>query len=172
MHNEDTLQLLQQMFFRFFGMDFYLFFFSLARSLSLSLSLSLSWQGIIDSVQKNKLLFIETQDAAETSLALYNYQRACENGRGAILLSVARGRVSEGIDFDHHFGRCVVMFGIPFVYTQSRRLKARLEYLRCHTVFFFLSSMSRCTRVATHLYKGSCPSVCPALFSNDDYCSF
>ena len=91
-----------------------------------------SWyeQGIIDSVQKNKLLFIETQDAAETSLALYNYQRACENGRGAILLSVARGRVSEGIDFDHHFGRCVVMFGIPFVYTQSRRLKARLEYLR------------------------------------------
>jgi len=91
-----------------------------------------SWyeQGIIDGVQKNKLLFIETQDAAETSLALYNYQRACDNGRGAVLLSVARGRVSEGIDFDHHFGRCVVMFGIPFVYTQSRKLKARLEYLR------------------------------------------
>ena len=25
--------------------------------------------------------------------------KACENGRGAILLSVARGKVSEGIDF-------------------------------------------------------------------------
>lgn len=25
--------------------------------------------------------------------------QACENGRGAILLSVARGKVSEGIDF-------------------------------------------------------------------------
>lgn len=90
-----------------------------------------SWyeQGIIDSIQKNKLLFIETQDAAETSLALYNYVKACENGRGAVLLSVARGKVSEGIDFDHHLGRCVVMFGIPYVYTQSRILKARLEYL-------------------------------------------
>ncbi|XP_067681689.1 general transcription and DNA repair factor IIH helicase subunit XPD-like [Haliotis asinina] len=91
-----------------------------------------SWyeQGIIDQVQKHKLLFIETQDAAETSLALLNYQKACENGRGAVLLSVARGKVSEGIDFDHHFGRAVIMFGVPYVYTQSRILKARLEYLR------------------------------------------
>eukprot|EP00795_Rhopilema_esculentum_P003154 gene3154-1459_t len=87
-------------------------------------------QGIIASIQKNKLLFIETQDGAETSLALYNYQKACENGRGAILLSIARGKVSEGIDFDHHYGRAVIMFGIPYVYTQSRILKARLEYLR------------------------------------------
>ncbi|EDO46754.1 predicted protein [Nematostella vectensis] len=87
-------------------------------------------QGIISNIQKNKLLFIETTDAAETSLALHNYQKACENGRGAILLSVARGKVSEGIDFDHHYGRAVIMFGIPYVYTQSRILKARLEYLR------------------------------------------
>lgn len=91
-----------------------------------------SWyeQGIIDQILKHKLLFIETQDAAETTLALYNYQKACENGRGAVLLSVARGKVSEGIDFDHHFGRAVLMLGIPYVYTQSRILKARLEYLR------------------------------------------
>eukprot|EP00095_Tigriopus_kingsejongensis_P006022 snap_masked-scaffold671_size114370-processed-gene-0.21 protein:Tk06022 transcript:snap_masked-scaffold671_size114370-processed-gene-0.21-mRNA-1 annotation:"tfiih basal transcription factor complex helicase subunit" len=91
-----------------------------------------SWydQGVIDTIQKNKLLFIETQDAAETSLALLNYIKACENGRGAVLLSVARGKVSEGVDFDHHLGRAVLMFGIPFVYTQSKILKARLEYLR------------------------------------------
>ena len=30
----------------------------------------------------------------------------------------------------HHLGRAVIMFGIPYVYTQSRILKARLEYLR------------------------------------------
>lgn len=91
-----------------------------------------SWyeQGVIDAVLKRKLLFIETNDAAETSLALYNYVKACETGRGAVLLSVARGKVSEGVDFDHHLGRCVIMFGIPYVYTQSRILKARLEYLR------------------------------------------
>uniref|UniRef100_A0A3Q2UTX9 General transcription and DNA repair factor IIH helicase subunit XPD n=1 Tax=Haplochromis burtoni TaxID=8153 RepID=A0A3Q2UTX9_HAPBU len=91
-----------------------------------------SWyeQGILENIQRNKLIFIETQDAAETSMALEKYQEACENGRGAILLSVARGKVSEGIDFVHHYGRAVIMFGVPYVYTQSRILKARLEYLR------------------------------------------
>lgn len=48
----------------------------------------------------------------------------------ALLLSVARGKVSEGVDFDHHYGRAVILFGIPYQYTESRRLKARLEYLR------------------------------------------
>lgn len=43
---------------------------------------------------------------------------------------MARGKVSEGIDFDHHYGRAVIMFGIPYQYTESRLLKARLEYLR------------------------------------------
>ena len=56
--------------------------------------------------------------------------QACENGRGAVLLAVARGKVSEGVDFDHHLGRAVLMLGIPYVYTQSRILRARLEYLR------------------------------------------
>ncbi|XP_044291474.1 general transcription and DNA repair factor IIH helicase subunit XPD isoform X2 [Varanus komodoensis] len=84
-----------------------------------------SWyeQGILENIQRNKLIFIETQDGAETSVALEKYQEACENGRGAILLSVARGKVSEGIDFVHHYGRAVIMFGVPYVYTQSRILK-------------------------------------------------
>lgn len=91
-----------------------------------------SWydQGVIDSLQRYKLLFIETPDAAETSFALMYYMKACESGRGAVLLSVARGKVSEGVDFDHHLGRAVLMFGIPYVYTQSKILKARLDYLR------------------------------------------
>jgi DNA excision repair protein ERCC-2 len=87
-------------------------------------------QGIIEQILKRKLLFVETQDSVETSLALFNYCKACENGRGAILLSVARGKVSEGIDFDNHLGRCIIMIGIPYVYTLSSILKARLDYLR------------------------------------------
>lgn len=31
-----------------------------------------------------------------------------------MLLSVARGKVSEGIDFDHNYGRAVIMFGCVF----------------------------------------------------------
>eukprot|EP00435_Cladocopium_sp_Y103_P011704 s5085_g3.t1 len=57
---------------------------------------------------------------------------ACDSGQGAVFLSVARGKVAEGIDFDRHYGRCVVLFGVPFQYTLSRELRARLEFLRQH----------------------------------------
>ncbi|CAI4212461.1 unnamed protein product [Parascedosporium putredinis] len=62
------------------------------------------WQGmgILDDIWKYKLILVETPDAQETSLALETYRTACCNGRGAVLLCVARGKVSEGIDFDHH----------------------------------------------------------------------
>ncbi|CCE79536.1 Piso0_001608 [Millerozyma farinosa CBS 7064] len=92
------------------------------------------WQnmGVLDEVWKYKLILVETPDAQETSLALETFRKACSNGRGAVLLSVARGKVSEGIDFDHHYGRTVLMIGIPFQYTESRILKARLEFLRDH----------------------------------------
>lgn len=86
--------------------------------------------GILSDVSKFKLIFIETPDSNETSIALANYKRACDNGRGAVMFCVARGKVSEGVDFSDHYGRAVIMFGIPYQYTESRILKARLEYLR------------------------------------------
>ena len=90
------------------------------------------WQGmgILDEIWNYKLILVETPDSQETSLALETYRTACCNGRGAILLCVARGKVSEGIDFDHHYGRTVICIGVPFQYTESRILKARLEFLR------------------------------------------
>ena len=90
------------------------------------------WQGMgtLDEIWKYKLILVETPDSQETSLALETYRTACCNGRGAILLCVARGKVSEGIDFDHHYGRTVLCIGVPFQYTESRILKARLEFLR------------------------------------------
>lgn len=91
-----------------------------------------SWNemGILQDVMQYKLVFIETQDVVETTLALDNYRRACDCGRGAVFFSVARGKVAEGIDFDRHYGRLVIMFGVPFQYTLSRILLARLGYLR------------------------------------------
>lgn len=39
---------------------------------------------------ERKLIFIETKDVVETTLALDNFRRACDTGRGAIFFSVAR----------------------------------------------------------------------------------
>lgn len=86
--------------------------------------------GLLREISARKLVFIETQDVMETTLALDNFRRACDSGRGAVFLSVARGKVAEGIDFDRHYGRAVVMVGVPYQYTLSRVLRARLTYLR------------------------------------------
>ena len=76
--------------------------------------------GVLDDVMQHKLIFIETQDVVETTLALDNFRRACDCGRGAVFFSVARGKVAEGIDFDRHYGRCVhafILWGILCVRT-------------------------------------------------------
>ena len=76
------------------------------------------------------MIFIETKDNEETVMALENYKQACDNGRGAVFFSIARGKVSEGVDFAGHYGRCVVVFGIPFQNTTSRNLRARMLFLQ------------------------------------------
>lgn len=85
--------------------------------------------GVLRQILKHKLLFIETKDVVETTLALENYRKACDCGRGALFLSIARGKVAEGIDFDRHYGRCVLNIGVPYQYTQSHVLRTRLDYL-------------------------------------------
>lgn len=86
--------------------------------------------GILKELLQHKLVFIETQDIVETSLALDSYKKACDCGRGGIFFSIARGKVAEGIDFDRHYGRCVVIFGIPYQYYLSKVLRARLKFLQ------------------------------------------
>ena len=72
-----------------------------------------------------KLLLTLYQDLKKSNIKNpQNKSRKSGNFYGVI------SKVSEGVDFDHHLGRAVLMFGIPYVYTQSRILKARLEYLR------------------------------------------
>ena len=85
---------------------------------------------VLEKVQQHKLVFIETKDVVETTLALNAFKRACDVGRGAVFLSVARGKVAEGVDFNGHYGRAVMLFGIPFQYTLSRVLGQRLQYLK------------------------------------------
>eukprot|EP00605_Chrysophyceae_sp_TOSAG23-4_P001829 GSChrysophyteH1.ASY1.ANO1.2019.1 assembled CDS len=76
--------------------------------------------GIITRIFKHKLIFIETKDVLETQEALANFKRSCDCGRGA---------VAEGVDFDRHYGRAVLLFGIPIQYTQSHVLRARMAFM-------------------------------------------
>lgn len=91
----------------------------------------LSWHssGFLQKLAKHKLIFVETQGVEETSIALSNYRRACDIGRGAIFMSIARGKIAEGIDFDRHYGRAVVMFGVPFLPPNDEPLRQRMHWM-------------------------------------------
>ena len=54
----------------------------------------LTWRRAQD-LMAHKLVFIETVDVVETTLALDNFRRACDCGRGAVFFSVARGKVAS-----------------------------------------------------------------------------
>ena len=88
--------------------------------------------GVLVEASQHKLIFLETKDVVETTLALDNFKRACDCGRGAIFLSIARGKVAEGVDFDRHYGRCVILYGVPYQYTKSYVLNARLDFIWEH----------------------------------------
>ena len=44
---------------------------------------------ILQEVMKHKLVFLETKDVVETTLALDNFKKACDCGKGAVFLSIA-----------------------------------------------------------------------------------
>jgi len=87
-------------------------------------------KGIIHQILEKKLVYFESRNREETNAALHHFRLACDCGRGAIFMSIARGKVAEGIDFSDHYGRCIVLFGVPFQNTLSRVLKSRLGYLK------------------------------------------
>lgn len=76
-----------------------------------------------------KPIFIETVNYKESITALENYKKSIEAGRGGLFLCVARGKVSEGIDFNDAYGRGCLLIGVPFAYTESVIIQQRVRYL-------------------------------------------
>jgi len=63
---------------------------------------------------------------------LTSYSKAIVNSndaRGALLLSVINGSLSEGINFSDRLGRAVVVIGMPFPNPHSAEWKAKMEYI-------------------------------------------
>jgi len=84
---------------------------------------------LLQSLVGNKLLFLETPDPVETTHAVAAYKIACDLGRGAVFFGVARGKVSEGVDFKGPHGRICLLVGVPYSYSGSALVQVRLAYL-------------------------------------------
>ncbi|AAZ10343.1 helicase, putative [Trypanosoma equiperdum] len=82
-------------------------------------------------LEQVKPVFVEPAAAADAQTIVTSFQREVDanSTRGAFLLAVCRGRISEGIDFADQHGRCVVIAGIPFANHTDLFVRLKREYI-------------------------------------------
>lgn len=124
-------------------------------------------------LQEKKALFRESKGGSSDEI-LAGYSEAIlgagqatdrKHPKGALLLSVVGGKMSEGINFSDRLGRCVVIIGLPYPNINSPEWKARIEYLESSTVARLTAaspSLSRAQasqeakQVARDFYENAC----------------
>ncbi|GFU30407.1 regulator of telomere elongation helicase 1 homolog [Nephila pilipes] len=87
--------------------------------------------GIWQSLSGLKPLFMEPQgkDAFQESIEKYYSVIKDPTSKGATLLAVCRGKVSEGLDFADENARAVIITGLPFPPSMDPRVKMKMNYL-------------------------------------------
>ncbi|EPY32008.1 regulator of telomere elongation helicase 1 [Strigomonas culicis] len=80
---------------------------------------------------ERKPVFVEPASNADLKTVINEFQSAVDSNRtrGAILLAVCRGKISEGVDFSDHHGRCVIVTGIPFANNADLFIRLKRDYL-------------------------------------------
>ena len=85
------------------------------------------YSGMIKIQKNKKKLFIEPRNSKELDNTLHEYQKNA--ARGASLLAVCRGKMSEGMDFADDFARCVCVIGIPYPNKTDYHVEFRMNWL-------------------------------------------
>ncbi|KAG5499419.1 hypothetical protein JKF63_07982 [Porcisia hertigi] len=78
-----------------------------------------------------KPIFVEPDNSKDLPTIVQGFQKEVDMSphRGAILLAVCRGKISEGIDFADHHGRCVMVTGIPYANHTDLFVRLKREYI-------------------------------------------
>ncbi|KAL4894341.1 ATP-dependent DNA helicase-like protein [Aspergillus ambiguus] len=79
--------------------------------------------------QKKPILYEARDMTTSTEALLQEYSDTIAAGRGALLLSVVGGKLSEGINFSDQLGRGVLIVGLPFPNIRSAVWQAKIQYI-------------------------------------------
>ncbi|CAI2371405.1 unnamed protein product [Moneuplotes crassus] len=80
-------------------------------------------------LEGQKKIYKEPKISAKFASVMNHYEADLYNGKGAILMGVCRGKVSEGIDFSDRAARCVIIIGMPFAQFKDPKIVLKKEYL-------------------------------------------
>lgn len=70
--------------------------------------------GLLEKLRLIKHVHREPKQARDTKCSLEAYNRDALSKRGALLLSIIGGKMSEGINFADDLARCVIVVGLPY----------------------------------------------------------
>ena len=82
-------------------------------------------------IQKHKSVLKEPKDAKEYQMIIDRFYNAIygDSNKGAVLMGVCRGRISEGLDFSDNAARMVIIIGIPYPQMNDSRVILKKHYL-------------------------------------------
>jgi hypothetical protein len=83
------------------------------------------WKTICDV----KPIFMEPKAKDDFHISINDYYESVKSSKGAIYMAVLRGKVSEGLDFNDHNARAVIVCGIPFPPMLDPRVILKKKYL-------------------------------------------
>ncbi|GMM30278.1 DNA helicase [Martiniozyma asiatica (nom. inval.)] len=84
---------------------------------------------VYEKLESLKPVFIEERSSSVDSV-LSNYAHSIQvDKKGAFLLSVVGGKMSEGINFSDELARAVIMIGLPYPNAFSGDLIAKMDYI-------------------------------------------
>ncbi|EWC45923.1 hypothetical protein DRE_04930 [Drechslerella stenobrocha 248] len=134
-------------------------------------------KSLYDSLRAKKAVFREEKGSSSVDEILREYAKAVDSGKGALLLSVVGGKMSEGINFSDNLGRGVIMVGLPFPNIHSVDWKAKMEFIERSVMERNASAVdakSQAKAAAHEFYENACmravnQSIGRAIRHQNDY---
>ena len=85
-------------------------------------------EGIINKMERIKAVYKEPKSSSKFKTVRRNFEDDAVR-RGAILIGVCRGKISEGLDFSDRAARWVIVIGMPYAQWKDPRIQLKMEYL-------------------------------------------
>ena len=82
-------------------------------------------EGLYEKINSIKNIFYEENK----KINFFNlFKNNIDKGNGGIYMSVFRGKISEGINFNNNYARMLINVGIPFIHSENAKFYLKKEY--------------------------------------------